>query len=245
MRGFLWLEWRWIWPWLCFLAAAAFLLPLIGYVWPLIFGTGRVFPPPRPDPELGQAVGSILGIASLVFYFLLRNWRRGKLPEVLFLSPYHDLAGLVAQFIAPAAAWTSYIVTLAVWNALLARLWLSIPYNLFLSLQSGLYFGSFSFIPLSGWLVLFERFVWRFRLHRRSVPAMVAFLAGSASMSWLLVGGISRIAGELLPEWMIWQTRWPEGVQVSGVPQEPLWAMLSLTVVFLGWAWAIGREVEL
>jgi len=186
-----------------------------------------------------------LGIAALAFYFLWRNRRRDRLPEVLFLSPYHDLAGLAAQFITIAAVWASYIVMLTVWSDLLARLWLSIPYNLLLSAQTGLYMGGLALIPLVGWLTLFERFVERFRLYRRGIPAAVAFLSGSISVSWLLTDALSDISGKLLPSWRILQVGWPTGIQVFDVFQEPLWAMLLLTLVFLGWAWAIGREVEL
>jgi len=245
MRGFLWLEWRRVRPWVLFLAAAAILLPFLGYLWPRLFSPGRGFPPPAPDPTLGQSVGGFLGIAALAFYFLWRNRRRDRLPEVLFLSPYHDLAGLAAQFITIAAVWASYIVMLTVWSDLLARLWLSIPYNLLLSAQTGLYMGGLALIPLVGWLTLFERFVERFRLYRRGIPAAVAFLSGSISVSWLLTDALSDISGKLLPSWRILQVGWPTGIQVFDVFQEPLWAMLLLTLVFLGWAWAIGREVEL
>jgi len=190
-------------------------------------------------------VGGFLGIATLAFYFLWRNRRRDKLPEVLFLSPRHDLAGLTAQFAVIAAAWISYHVLLVLWSDLLARLWLALPYNLLLSIQTGLYFGSLIFIPLTGWLALFERFVGRFRLYRKGGAAAVVFLSGSAAMAWLLAEGISGISGELLPPWRILQARWPTGIQVQDAFQEPLWAALLLTLVFLGWAWALGREVEL
>ena len=245
MSGFLWLEWRRVRPWLYVLAGAAIMLPLLGYLWPLIFKPGHDFPPSRPDPELGLSIGYALGIATLAFSFLLRNWRRGKLPEVLFLSPYHDLAGLLAQFSLVAAVWTFYTVALTTWSQMLARLWLQLPYNPILSFQSGLYSAGLVFVPAVAWLVLLERFAWRFRLYRLAALALVFFLSGSAFAAWLVGERVGAISGELLSPWRILQGRWPTGVRVMEVSQEPLWAALLLALVFLGWAWAIGREVEL
>ena len=82
------------------------------------------------------------------------------------------------------------------------------------------------------------------------VPALTVFLAGSGAASWLTSELLMTVSGYLPKLPLIQDFRLSPGrglqweVVIHRVSQEPLWAMLALTLLFLVIAGFLWKEVE-
>ena len=254
MKGFkilFWLEYRRSGAW-----AIALIGSLAFWAWGL-FQVRRI----ELAEQLGirgmlVAMAAVVGAVVLALMIgRLRGETRGGQYQVLLLSPPSGHVHIAARYtfaLVTAILYYVMIGGLACWTLWMSAVPLDAGSITQLTLAIPLYVLGVTVLPLLAWTLLLMVFTSAYRVSGPGwVPGTVMILGTLFALRWL-IEGIVRVS-YTLPGW-----RLLEGVQagvlqttmeadlepVATLPQEPLWIMLTLTLVLLVIASRIWREVE-
>lgn len=249
MRGFgvlLWLEWKRLQALAAILVGILFLALLA----PTLFSHDEF---DLHGNLYGARSMALAAGAALTFGATLFSWareRRGGFFQLLLSSPIPTASHVLSRFVAPVVLLgASFLFLNAGTDALLGH-FLKLKVNLGLSLLGMFYVLGTYVLPSCAWLLSGFLFTQAHRPTGTLVPALTVFLAGSGAVGWLL-GELLKTVSGYLPKLALIQDfrlfpdrglRWE--VVVNQVSQEPLWAMLGLTLLFLVLAGFLWKEVE-
>jgi len=202
------------------------------------------------------AMAAVVGAVVLALMIgRLRGETRGGQYQVLLLSPPSGHVHIAARYtfaLVTAILYYVMIGGLACWTLWMSAVPLDAGSITQLTLAIPLYVLGVTVLPLLAWTLLLMVFTSAYRVSGPGwVPGTVMILGTLFALRWL-IEGIVRVS-YTLPGW-----RLLEGVQagvlqttmeadlepVATLPQEPLWIMLTLTLVLLVIASRIWREVE-
>ena len=249
MRGFgvlLWLEWKRSQILVPILAGILFLALLA----PLLFSEDEldIFGNLYGSRSVAMAAGVVL-----TFGTTLVSWareRRSGTFKLLLLSPVPPGGPVLARFVVPTVLVGSFCLALNAGTDALLRHFLGLKANLGLSLLGMFYVLGTYVLPSYAWLLVGFLFTQAYRPTGTLVPALTVFLAGSGAVGWLISELLMTVSGYLPKLALIQDFRLSPGrglqweVVIHRVSQEPLWAMLALTLLFLVIAGFLWKEVE-
>jgi hypothetical protein len=204
---------------------------------------------------LASAIGAVV-LALMIGR--IRSETRGGQYQVLLLTPpsgYVHIAARYAFALATAAIYYIAIAGLAWWTIAMSRIPLDAGSIAQLTLAVPFYGLGISVMPLLAWTLLLMVFIAAYRVSGPGwIPGTVMVLGTPFALRWL-IDGIVRVS-YWLPGWHLFgglegAIRQAAQSQSEGefdavavLPQEPLWIMLTVTVVLLAIAGRIWQEVE-
>ena len=254
MKGFrtlFWLEYRRSGAW-----AIALIGSLAFWAWGL-FQVRRI----ELAEQLGirgmlVAMAAVVGAVVLALMIgRLRGETRGGQYQVLLLSPPSGHVHIAARYtfaLVTAILYYVMIGGLACWTLWMSAVPLDAGSITQLTLAIPLYVLGVTVLPLLAWTLLLMVFTSAYRVSGPGwVPGTVMILGTLFALRWL-IEGIVRVS-YTLPGWrllggvqtaVLQTTMEAQPEPVATLPQEPLWIMLTLTLVLLVIASRIWREVE-
>lgn len=261
MKGFktlFWLELRRSGVW-----ALALIGSLAFWAWGLYQARGVEGGDPAEVHAILLAMAAAIGAIILALMVgRLRGETRGGQYQLLLLTPPSCAAHIAARFTFALATGTAYYIILggfAWWSLRMMGTSVDAGSAAQLVLAIPLYGTAMVIAPLLAWTLLLMVFISAYRISGTGwIPGVVMVLGTPFALRWLFEG-IGRVAYSL-PAWPLLGRLTsastflsatgdgsPPKVVVDNViqlPQEPVWIMLALTIVFLVVASRVWREVE-
>jgi len=257
LRTLLWLEWRRSRLW-----AAALLGSLLFWVWGLnqvrFLDVGQQVATRAGLLALAAAVGGL--VLCLMVGRIRSETRRGQY-QVLLLTPPSGYAHILSRFsftLATAAIYYMVLGGLFWWTFARAGVAFDLEAAVELVLSCPLYGVGLAVAPALAWTMLLMVFVSTYRVSGPGwIPGTAMVLASPFLLRWI-VEGLARTAYRL-PAWRLLDSiriaieTLPQDTEAQidmvrttymGVPQEPFWGMVALTVIMLLLAGRLWQEVE-
>lgn len=241
MKTLFWFELRELRPWSLGLLAVAAFIPLAVSLISRLFIYGDYN---RPYLVLQDAivVGDFSGIFIVLAYLVRAHFRPRGLREVLWLSPVHPGREVLVRFVTVTAVWFLYGGLLFISTTLVGFL-LFVERSVYIvALAVNVAEGCMLATSLIAASILWDRFATAFLLSRKRWVASV-FFALAAVSAFYNIGNLWVKLDVGLPE-----VSYPDPLHVGGVARLQLDVFLvpmAIALLFLLFAWRVGREVEL